>query len=437
MKQILVIGSGAREHVIGETLKRSQQDVKLFYFGNSKNPGLVKLCEKYEIGKLDDFENIKKFALENKIDFAVCGPEAPLAAGITDYLLEAGIRVVGPNKKLAQLESSKSFTRDLLDKNNIKGNPLYKNFFDNNGLKEYIGSFKGNYVIKADGLKGGKGVKVSGDHLFSDEEGYKYALECLRDEGKVVVEEKLIGQEFSLMSFCDGTTVIDMPAVQDHKRAYDKDKGPNTGGMGSYSDANHLLPFLTSKDIDEAHHISESVANAIKTELGEYYKGILYGGFIATKNGVSLIEYNARFGDPEAMNVLPLLETDFVLVCEAILDGNLDKINVNFRNKAMVCKYAVPRGYPDNPIRGTKISLDKIPAEAGLYFASVDEKEDGLYLGGSRAIAIVAEDDNIFEAEDKCEDAIKLIEGPVFHRSDIGTESMINEKVRMMEKLRS
>ena len=252
----------------------------------------------------------------------------------------------------------------------------------------------------------------------------------------MVVEEKFVGPEFSLMSFADGETVVDMVPVQDHKRAYVGDSGPNTGGMGSYSDANHLLPFISEADLTVAHDITVQVMKALREDTGTKFVGIMYGGFIATKNGIKLIEYNARFGDPEAMNVLPILKTDFVDVCEAMGRGELAGMPIEFEKKATVCKYVVPEGYPDNPVKGEKIEVTTIPEGVKTYYASVDQREDGLYLSGSRAIAFVGIGDTIAEAEKLAQSAVTSVKGPVFFREDIGTEALISEYVKMMEELR-
>ncbi|MEK7085899.1 MAG: phosphoribosylglycinamide synthetase C domain-containing protein, partial [Patescibacteria group bacterium] len=263
--------------------------------------------------------------------------------------------------------------------------------------------------------------------------------------------EKLIGQEFSLMSFCDGRHTAGMPIVQDHKRAYDGDRGPNTGGMGTYSDFNHSLPFLRDSDIEEAQSITRQVAQALFKETGAYFKGVMYGGFIAVKDGVRLIEYNALFGDPEAMNVLPIMETNFADVCEAIIRGELKGMKVEFANKATVCKYVVPEGYPDNPVKGVKIEIgsdrgghthDTGHADSSAsgvlktYFASVDQRDDGLYLAGSRAVAMVGIADNLAEAEKLAQAGVEYVKGPVFYRRDIGTKELIQKRVEMMSYLR-
>ena len=228
----LVMGSGAREHIIGEKL--SQAGATVFSIITNSNPGLISLSEKVlSVNSFVSEENkIIDFTKENRIDCVVIGPEDPLANGFSDLFWKKGFPVVGPLRSLAQIETSKGFTRDLLTKYNIDSSPLYKRFNSMSGAKEFIESLSGNYVVKFDGLMGGKGVKVSGEHLDSIEKGLDYCREIISRKGTFVIEEKLVGEEFSLMSFCDGKNLAHMPAIQDHKRAYDGDVGPNTGGMG-------------------------------------------------------------------------------------------------------------------------------------------------------------------------------------------------------------
>lgn len=434
MKKVLLIGNGAREHVIAETLQKFGATV--FCYGKARNPGILQLAEDYETGSLEDFPHIQEYARKIQPDFAFIGPDDPIGNGVADLLLELKIRSVAPLKTVARLESSKSFTRALLKKFSIPGNPRFQVFYNLEGVEDFLRELGEHYVVKADGLMGGKGVKVSGDHLHSHAEALAFAKECLESGGRVVLEEKFVGQEFSLMSFVDGVHTVEMPAVQDHKRAFEGDKGPNTGGMGSYSDTNHLLPFLRSQDLDEAREITQRVAKALKEETGTHFQGIMYGGFIATANGVRLIEYNARFGDPEVLNVLPLLKTNFVEVCEAIMDGTLDQLKVEFENKATVCKYLVPEGYPDHPQKGQKITLGQVPAGVRTYYSSVDQTSEGLILSSSRAIAFVGIADSIAEAEELAESACHSVTGSVFYRKDIGTEKLIGQRVAMMNELR-
>ncbi len=436
MKKILLVGNGAREHAIAETLKKSPQNISIIAYGKAKNPGIAKLADRYETGHLDNFDELKKLAIREKVDFAVIGPDDPIADGCADALLEVEVHSVAPLATVARLESSKSFTRDLLDKYKIPGNPEFKVFTSDEGMAEFINDLGEEYVVKADGLMGGKGVKVSGEHLKSAEEGIEWASKCIEKFGRVVIEEKFIGEEFSLMCFCDGKTVIPMPAVQDHKRAYNGDTGPNTGGMGTYSDANHLLPFIKPEDIAKAIEITQKTARALFEETGAEFKGIMYGGFIAKQDGIGLIEFNARFGDPEAMNVLPVLKSDFVTLCEHIINGTLHMYDAKFDHLATVCKYVVPEGYPENPVKGEKIEVGDVSEGVNLYYASVDKREDGIYMSGSRALAFVGIAETIGEAEKIAASALSSVSGKVFYREDIGTDALIQKRVDHMKKLR-
>ncbi len=434
--KILVIGSGAREHAIVRALGRSPQDKEIFCLASNMNPGIAELCDEILIGNFNDPDFVVSYAKETDATLAIVGPENPLAAGIADALWDTGVKTVGPKKDLAQLETSKAFARNLLKEYDIPGGPKYQTIDAVGGVTDFLNELGENYVVKYDGLAGGKGVKVAGDHLHSHDEALAYCQELVDSDGEFVIEEKFVGEEFSLMSFCDGDNLKHMPAVQDHKRAYEGDTGPNTGGMGTYSDANHSLPFLTNNDISQALEINIQTARAIKDKFGVGYKGILYGGFMATASGVRLVEYNARFGDPEAMNVLSLLESDFIDICIGVADGTLDQVDVQFANKATVCKYAVPDGYPDSPVKGEPIDVSKVKNLDGLFFASVDFKGTSLVEAGSRTIAMVGVADTISDAEALAEKEVSSISGPLFHRTDIGTDKIVQKRVDHMNSLR-
>ncbi len=435
--KILVVGSGAREHAICEALARSTKKPEIINFANARNPGIAKLVSKIERGDVTNFDQLKAFANAEKPDFAIIGPDDPIALGAADALLDIGIKSVAPLRSLARLESSKVYARNLLNKYEIVGNPKHKAFFDEVGMQEFAKEC-GEFVVKFDGLMGGKGVQVQGDHFATQAEGLELAKQYLQKSGKVLIEEKLVGQEFSLLFFVDGESVVPMPLVQDNKRAFVGDKGPNTGGMGSISDADHLLPFVDKKDITAAKEIAVKTIGALQAECNEKYKGILFGGFMITKDGVRLIEFNTRFGDPEALNLLPILATDFVEICQAIIAGKLGEVNIEFLEQATVCKYIVPNGYPTEAIKDVPVEVDsnKLPDGARLYYASVDATETGLILKGSRAIAVVGTADTLPEAQYLAEEATKAVTGPVFHREDIGTTRLIAERVAMIRLLR-
>ncbi len=440
MSNILLVGNGAREHVMAEALKQSPENPRLFSYMKANNPGIASLSEAIKLGSYADLKAITDFASEKGIEFAVIGPEDPLNNGVVDALAQVGIPAVGPNKSLARLETSKSFTRNLVAKYDIPGNPRFRVFTAIDGVEEFLNELAG-IVLKPDGLTGGKGVLVQGDHFATKSEAIKLCAQILRESSSLIIEEKFEGQEFSLQCLCDGRTVIGTPLVQDHKRRFDGDKGPNTGGMGSYSCNNHSLPFLQQEDAAAGLAITQKVAEALRMETGAPYKGIMYGGFIATKSGVKLLEYNARFGDPEAMNILPLLKTDFVQVCRHIINGTLDKLKIEFAAKATVCKYVVPKGYglpADHPLAASaraKIEVDDM-GKARIYYSSVDKREDGLYLSSSRAIGVVGIADTLEEAEKIAAAGVKAVRGPVDYRTDIGTQALIQKRIEHMNKLR-
>lgn len=439
--KVLLITSAARGHALADALSRSPQKPDIISICSARNPGIAKLSSEQHRMDIMSFGKILDVAKRAKPDFAIIGPEDPIGGGLVDELELIGIPSVAPKKSLAQIESSKGFTRDLLKKYGIDASPIFK-VFGLGELKE-LNTFieqdlGGEYVVKYDALKGGKGVKLSGEHLKSVDEGVQYAKECIEECGKVVIEEKLVGSEFSLISFVSGSLVVDTPAVQDHKRAYEGDIGPNTGGMGTYSNADHSLPFLESSDIKRAKEINRLTAEALQKECGEPYKGILYGGFIATKRGVQLIEYNCRFGDPEALNILPLLSSDFVTICQAIIDGNLSEELVTFEKKATVCKYITPESYPEaKDQRGEVVKFPEMPENARIFYGDISEDEQGvLHLGGSRTAGIVGMGETIAEAEKVAQKLCESVEGPVRFRKDIGTEGLVQKRVELINELR-
>ena len=435
--RVLIVGSGAREHAIARAFARAASQPILFCCGTHINPGIRELTQQYWQGDINCVESLMMQISQWDIDLAIIGPEAPLEKGLVDALESQGIATVGPKKILAQLETSKSFTRELLNKYNIPGSPKFRSFSMLIGVMDFIQELGANqYVIKADGLMGGKGVKIAGEHLHSFQDAYQFCEALVCQGQSFVIEEKLVGQEFSLLNFCDGERLIPLPLVQDYKRAFVNDVGPNTGGMGSYSDANHSLPFLTPADIEAAQKINEAVIKALAVECGEKYKGILYGGFMATSSGIKLVEYNARFGDPEAMNILSILESDFMQLCQSLVLGKLEPQQVRFSPLATVCKYAVPFGYPETLGANIRIDISDVKNKAQLYFAAVNTIDGELYASKARALAVVAIAPTIAEAEKIAEDEINRIHGQLFHREDIGKADLINRRVQMMQALR-
>jgi len=411
--KVLLIGNGAREHAISK--KIVEDGGKLYSYMSRENPGIADLSEEFIIGDLTSFEKLKKFS---HVDYAIVGPEQPLAVGITNYLEDIlEIPTSSPRQEVAKIETSKSFARCLLDNYGISGNPSFKVCHDLDDFDSAIQELGLEVVIKPDGLTGGKGVRVYGDHFSTYNEGKAYATQLLVKEGKFIVEEKLYGQEFSLQVFTDGNNLEPMPLVRDYKRAYNGEKGPNTGSMGSYSLPDHTLPFLRESDTQQALTILQDTINALKKHTGIRYKGVLYGQFMKTDSGVYLVEFNVRFGDPEAINVLKLLKSDYDELNLSMIEGHLK--SAEFSSHATVCIYLVPEGYPVQPTSNSVINItDSLTSD--LYYASVYREKGLIKTTTSRAVALLSEGKSLDEARENVHKDLSKIEGKLFWRTDIG-----------------
>ncbi|MCF7846961.1 MAG: phosphoribosylamine--glycine ligase [Candidatus Gracilibacteria bacterium] len=440
---VLVLGNGGREHAICTALTRSKQLGTLWTLGTAVNPGIESLGAKIGLtDSLEDFEKLGRILEIGKIDLVIPGPEAPLAAGVTDFCWRNGVACFGPTKEGAQLESSKSWTRDLLQKHGVGDacpDYLISTKRDDPTRKKFFEKWDGQIVVKADGLLGGKGVIVAGDHFKTLEEAEDFAKQSVEQFGRVVLEEKLIGVEFSLISLVDGKTVLDCRACQDHKRVFENDTGPQTGGMGVISDERGKLPFLTEEDLERAHDINVRSMKAVEAETGQKFLGVLYGGFIATKSGVQLIEYNVRFGDPEGLNILATLESDLVEVCRLACEGNLDKVGMlQFAPVATVQKYLCAPGYPEDPQKGGMIKLPEVLNDDTVqtFFAGIKKESGTFKISGGRSIGVVGLGKNLDEANANCEKQIARLEGEFHYRPDIGTNKLTQSRVEMMKKVR-
>ena len=436
--KILTVGGGGREHAAVEALYRSGAEI--YSVMRNANPGIIKKSKQYKIVDERNIDDICEFVIEHDIDLAFIGPEGPLEIGLVDALANIGVKCAAPTKAAARIETSKAFMRELVEKYEIEGNlgfAIFKNIED---VDKYLKSIDHEIVVKPIGLTGGKGVKVQGEHLNSHEETMEYVREILTSdigtEG-VLLEERAIGEEFTQMIFVDGTHIALMPVVQDHKRAYEGDTGPNTGGMGAYSDANHLLPFVDEASRDKAIEILQSVVDAMREE-GCPYHGPMYGQFMLTSKGPKLIEINARFGDPEAMNVLSIIDSDFLAIIKEMATGKLRE-EVKFKPLATVCKYIVPKGYGTESQSGHEIFIDEEKIRncgAAVYYANVNIVEGRIITGTSRSAGIVGMGVTIEEANRNCEQALTYVRGEAISvRHDIGTLAMIQKKTEHMKKI--
>jgi phosphoribosylamine--glycine ligase len=427
--KILVVGGGGREHAIASALARNQK-TDLYSVMAKNNPGIAKLAKKILLCKETDIPRIVTFAQENCIEYAFIGSESPLEAGIVDTLESVNIPCIGPTKAAARIETDKGFCRRLMEEHHIDGCPKYRLCQNSAEAIAFINDHDGDLVIKPVGLTGGKGVKIMGEQV--DRAGaIAYAAQI---KGSIILEERLIGEEFTLQAFVDGTHLIPMPLVQDHKRAFDGDTGPNTGGMGSYTLPDHMLPFVTEAEYARALKIMQATIQALG-RIGHPYKGILYGQFMNTAQGPKVIEFNARFGDPEAMNVLSLLTSDLVEIMVKINSGTLASAQVTFEKKATVCKYLVPEGYPDAPHTGDPISTGDTNG-AIIYYANVEERDGSLVTLTSRTLAFVGIGDTLEAAERIAEQAAASVKGLVRYRKDIGTAKLLSQRIAHMKELR-
>jgi len=429
---VLLVGGGGREHAIARAVA---PDADLYACASNRNPGIAALAEEMRSVEERDAEEIVAFAEEVGATLAVVGPESALAAGVADALDDAGVYTFGPGADAARIETDKAYQRRFMQEEGIPGCPDFETFDDMDAACDYIDAYDGDLAVKPAGLTGGKGVRVTGDQVTKDE-----AKDYLRDADydRVVLEERLVGEEFTVQAFVANGEVRTTPAVQDHKRAYEGDEGPNTGGMGSYSDATPTLPFMDDDDYAEAVAVLEATVDAL-----EGYKGVLYGQFMLTAEGVRVVEFNARFGDPEAMNTLPVLDTPFLDVLTAARDGDALPA-LDFDARATVCKYAVPAGYPTDPEAGARIEVDEESVAAAatddgdalLFYASVDAREDGLYTTTSRAFAVVGIAGTITDAEAIAEAALAAAGDGLRVRHDIGKPALVQRRIDHVAELR-
>jgi len=401
---ILVIGSGGREHSIAECFAKSKQIKRVIVA-----PGNAGIALQYECANLQTQEEIYNFCVQNLIDLVFVGPEKPIADGLADYLNEKGVAVIAPVKFAAQLESSKIFAKNLMQE---KGVPTaaFKIAKTIPQALEQIDYFGFPAVIKNDGLAGGKGVFIVKNPAEAQE-----ALKKINfSEKGVVVEEFLQGWEVSLFAITDGWEFKTTIFAQDHKQLYAGDKGPNTGGMGAYAPVYEAEKYR--KQIEE--EIINPVLMAMR-ELGHLYKGILYCGLMITKEGPKVMEFNCRLGDPEAQVVLPLLETDFVEICQAILQGEINLVELKFKDKTALGVVLASEGYPFTYNKGFPLSL---PADlSGIYFSGVEKGENGLVTSGGRVLCAVGMGKDLNEAREEAYSKVQQItfENRIF-RQDIG-----------------
>ena len=394
--KVLIVGGGGREHAIAWKVAKSPKVEKLYCAPG--NAGIAEVAECVNIGVME-FDKLTAFARENQIDLTIIGPDDPLAAGAVDAFEAAGLRVFGPRKNAAILEASKAFSKDLMKKYGIP-TAAYETFDTPEAALKYLETAPVPIVLKADGLALGKGVLICKD-LEEAKEGVKTLMldKQFGSAGdEIVIEEFMTGREVSVLSFVDGKTIKIMTSAQDHKRAKDGDQGLNTGGMGTFSPS----PFYTP-EVDEfcKKHIYQATVDAMKAE-GREFKGIIFFGLMLTADGPKVLEYNARFGDPETQVVLPRMKNDIVDVFEACVDGTLDQIDLQFEDNAAVCVVLASDGYPEHYEKGKKITgLENFKDKDGYYVFHAGSKfdaEGNILTNGGRVLGVTATGKDLKEA---------------------------------------
>ena len=416
--KILVVGGGGREHAIITSIAKSSKVTKIYCAPG--NAGIAELAECVDIGVME-FDKLVDFAKKEAIDLAVVAPDDPLVAGAVDTFEAAGIRAFGPRANAAIIEGSKAFSKDLMKKYNIP-TAAYENFTDPDEAIKYLETAKMPIVLKADGLALGKGVLIC-NTLEEAKEGVKTLMldKQFGDAGnEIVIEEFMTGREVSVLAFCDGKTIKCMTSAQDHKRAKDGDQGLNTGGMGTFSPS----PFYN--DEVEAFcekYVYQSTIDAMASE-GRPFTGILFTGLMITEDGPKVLEYNARFGDPEAQVVLPRMKNDIIDVMEACIDGKLSDVELEFEDNAAVCVVLASDGYPEKYDKGFEIKgLDTFKDKDGYYVFHAGTKFDGdkIVTNGGRVLGVVAKGENLKAARANAYKATEWIDfANKYKRNDIG-----------------
>ena len=418
--RILILGSGGREFALCKELLGNT----IFCLGENLNPGFKDLSESHYSCKNLTLVDIEKYILEWNIDYGIIGPEYLLYLGVADLFLKHNISCIGPLKSHARIETDKIYARKLLSNEYSNYMPRFYeiNRLDLTEITSIINGFKEEYVIKPNGLYGGKGVKLSGEHLKSVTDTFQYCNEIINKGQSILIEEKLFGEEFSLMSFTDGNTVKHMPLVRDYKRAYANNKGPNTGSMGSISYADHKLPFLNDADIEESKYLNEVTLKLVNLDNPNgLYKGVIYGSYIKTKYGIKIIEYNARFGDPECINIFSILETPLSTIFEHINNQTLYTLDINYKNTNTICKYLVPEGYPTKPISNFIMNLESLTSTElnRLVFASINQY---MTTTTSRTIAVIEHGNDLCTITNSINKLCTKIN--LYYRADIGYNSI-------------
>lgn len=467
--KILGVGGAAREQAIAEKLAQSSKQPKIYWIGDIRNPGILRVCKatrgEFKTGSATDPILVSQYASQIGADLVFIGPEEPNFHGVPDELAKKGIPCIGANREVALIEFSKAEMRRLQWRYDIPGKLLFKTFGSAEEAYQTLQKYSDtltwlqNVALKPARQAGGRGVKVIEDrqiYLHGEKQQFKsrhvdwlegYMKSYSDIDDKILVEENVWGPEYTLHCFTDGKSVVGMPLVQDNKNAHEFDIGTETGGMGSVSGPGMTLPFITKSEYEESLNVVKKMVDAIQKMTGNRYHGVVAGQMMLTEiEGPTIIEMYSRLGDPEALNVLQMLETDLVEICEAIVEERLAGVNVKFKDQAVVVKAIAPNGYPDfrASARGHPAQINEEAVQrknCKVYWASASLEDDGnIRSGGSRLVELMAAADSLEKASERIEECIPYVKFQdgwgLFHRSDIGSRELVERRSRLADRVR-
>jgi phosphoribosylamine--glycine ligase len=439
IKRVLVVGSWAKEEITIENLKRDS-GMEVYCYMDTVNPGITGRADDIRVGRLDDVGDIVNYAGQKNADLTLITTAAPLNAGLVDAMIKENLHVFGPTRQAAKLESDKAFTRNLMSRHIPEAIPDFKVCETLEEALWFAENLKWRVAVKPVGLTDGLGVKVWGLQLENEREVEEYIRQIIEQkisgDSRVIVEEKMTGEEFTIQCFVHGNHFIPTPAVQDFKKLLDGERGPNTASMGSYSDSGWLLPFMNQADYQAAVQIIKKTLAAFNQETGGWCSGFLYGQFMLCADGVRLVEYNFRPGDPEWMNTVAVLDDNIANIINTLMDGKSQRSK--FMKKATVCKYLVPPDYPEKLYQELDVKLNTLQLDnqdVDIYWSCGVTDDGRMNVGTERGVALLANAETINLAYQKIEKAVSTVQGNFHYRGDIGSPPLIKSKIDSVKQI--
>lgn len=433
--KIVLVGGGGREDALARKL--FEDGAEIISIMPNDNPSIRSLSSETLVTQSMNTDLLVNYIKDKSPDLVFVGPDGYLETNLVDKLLLTEIKIASPSSEAFKIESSKIFMRQLMRRYGIQGNLKYDILDDEYNARVLLMDTGREFAIKPIGLTGGKGVKLTNLHFDSRADAVNYANEIIRRDRRVLIEEAVFGEEFSMQLFSDGSDVLFAPIAQDYKRLDEGDLGPNTGGMGSITDKDMRLPFITSSNYEKAKEISRKIVKSMY-EDGQMFKGVMYVQFMQTPSGLKVIEVNGRLGDPEGINILTLLNGDSVDLLFRIANAEISGAKINFRKNATALKYLVPPGYGTDPVPGNlTVNLTGLPEHLKIYYSSVNGSLTDVQMTKSRCLAIIGEGESIEEASDTVERNLWRVGGKFKMRHDIGTSEMLQKKIEAVKNLKN